>query len=51
MTTKLLGQIFDACLIPETRISASKRLAVVLNAKKIVGAETRVSEIRQASKI
>jgi hypothetical protein len=47
------GQIFDACHISVTRISAPKRLAVVVNTKKmfntkmkqLFGAETCVAEI------
>ncbi len=56
---ELKGQIFDACHISVTSISAPKRLAVVVNTKKNVqcklkhlfGADARVAEIRQASKI
>jgi hypothetical protein len=33
--TPKLGQIFDACCISATRISAPKRLAAVVNTKKL----------------
>jgi hypothetical protein len=53
------GQIFYACRISVTPISAPKWLAAIVNTKKIVqyklkhlfGAETHVAEIRQSSKI
>jgi hypothetical protein len=55
---KIKSEIFDACNVSATRISAWKRLTVVdhklINIyymKTIIGADVRVNEIWQASKI
>ncbi len=49
--TKLVSQIFDACHISETRVSAPTIFFVFSTTANLFGAEIRVSEIRQASKI